>query len=153
MTFKIFNFPLPPSVNALYSTIGYENNRRVKSKVYVDYQRDVRNWVAANLTEIKHARDIAKAVYGTAQAFHVDSTFYMLHKQIVCKDGKPKRNDTSNRLKALYDVIGDIVIGLDDSYFWSGSFFKYSVAADKDVRVDMQFKLLQLGDMRDRSDR
>jgi hypothetical protein len=144
MEFQILNFPVPPSVNQLYSNLGFNSGRRVKSKVYIQYQQSVRNWLAANLDKVQGARGLAQEVYGTAQVFHVETTFYMLRKDIICKNGCPKKNDTSNRLKALYDVLEDIVLGLDDLYFWSGTFHKIAVDDLKEVRVDMNFKLRKL---------
>lgn len=61
---------------------------------------------------------------------HVDAIFKFHEKNILTKDGKPQRNDTSNRIKALHDVLAAI-LGIDDSYFWS-------LACDKKVTLDTQ---------------
>lgn len=140
-SFKIVRFPLPPSVNALYSSIGH-SGRRVKSKAYLNYQRSVYNWLGSNLEQVKVGRSICSKVNGTKAVLEVNATFYMEHRSIRCKDGRPKRNDTSNRLKALHDALSDIVLGIDDSYFWNGTFKKVSVDDPKLEGVDIEFIII-----------
>lgn len=47
----------------------------------------------------------------------------MKKKSILKKDGTPKRNDTSNRIKALEDVLSKL-LGIDDKWFWAGTYDK-----------------------------
>ena len=93
-----------------------------KTKAYQNYEKAVYNWLVMNMPQVKAAREYAKGL--GEGVFHVDATFNMLRKSVVCLNGKPKRNDTSNRLKALHDMLSSIILGIDDSYFWSGSFSK-----------------------------
>ena len=134
LSFSIKAFPSPPSVNGLYA---YTGKRVVKSKAYRVYEGNVHRWVLMNQDTIIKLRTFFTDI--GSYVIHIDTTFNMLGTSIVCKNGKPKRNDTSNRLKALHDVLA-AVIGIDDSYFWSGSFSKIPTIAAEDF-VDIDFKL------------
>jgi len=125
-------FPLPPSVNELYATIG---RKRVRSSVYRSYVRAALIWMKMNPEIVKQARELSIET-GPHRFIHIDTIFYMNRKNIICADGRPKRNDTSNRLKALHDVLSEI-IGIDDSYFWSLSADKTPVENENEVGVDV----------------
>lgn len=127
--------PVPPSANQLYA-FAKTYNRMVKTKVYREYEREVLRWRQLNELQIKDCRDFFRDLGN--QVINVDATFYMPKTEIICKSGKPKRNDTSNRLKALHDVLSEL-IGIDDCYFWSGSFQKLST--DSEPYVDIKFRL------------
>ena len=127
LSFTIDNFPLPPSANSLYAH-SRMYDRMVKTQAYKDYDKDVQLWIASNQGKVDEVRGFAKDLKGV---FHINATFYMQHKSVVCKDGRPKKNDTSNRIKALHDVLSNI-LGVDDSYFWSGSFTKVAMADGKE---------------------
>ena len=120
MYYQIKGFPLPPSVNALY--LNLPGRGRCKSPKYRAYEESVRFWLYKNNPSIQTLRvilgDIPK---GTV--LRVDQTFYFQRKSIITKDGRPKKNDTSNRLKALHDAIAEL-IGIDDCYFWDGTYSK-----------------------------
>lgn len=81
------------------------------------------------------ARQLTMAT-GPRRFMHVDTVFFMLRGRILCKDGTPRRNDTSNRLKALHDVLAEI-LGIDDSFFFSGSYDKVAVDDESKVGVDI----------------
>lgn len=136
MEFSIPNFPLPPSVNMLHR---YVQGRVIKSKAYNDYEKRVYGWLTMNQAQIKGVREFVKDIGD--YVIHIESIFMMNHRDIVCLNGKPKRNDTSNRLKALHDVLSDIIMGIDDSYFWSGSFSKESVGSRSKECVQLTMKL------------
>lgn len=125
-------FPLPPSANALYASVG---RRRVKSKVYIQFIAAARRWMMTNSKVIEESRQLTLET-GARRFLHVDTVFYMMRKTIICKDGTPRRNDTSNRLKALHDVLAEI-IGIDDCYFFSGSYDKVAVDDERKVGVDI----------------
>lgn len=129
----ITGFPMPPSVNALYAHVS---GRTVKTRVYRDYEQAVYHWMISNGPQVDACRALVKSLDG--KVLHVDAMFYMLRKSILCLNGKPKRNDTSNRLKALHDVLGSIVLLIDDSYFWAGSFSKQ--ICETKAYVDINFK-------------
>lgn len=124
MVLCIAKFPMPPSSNQIYEPIqkrfGGVGIR--KSKVYKKYEGQVIQWLIANQSQIKEIRTFVQSI--TPHVIHVDAKFWMPKKEIVTADGKPKKNDTANRLKALHDVLSTLIIQIDDSYFWSGGFSK-----------------------------
>ena len=128
----INKFPLPPSANALYSNLG---RRRIKSKAYRDYLNEVRLWMLMNQRQLHDARRISMNTT-PFNFIHIDCRFYMLRTSIFTKDNKPKRNDTSNRIKALHDALS-VILGIDDSYFWSGSFDKLAVDHETQQGVEI----------------
>lgn len=128
----IKEFPVPPSANALYA---YVKNRMVKTAKYRKYEQEVFKWLTVNHDKVREIRSFVKDL--SPFVLHVDATFHMKRSDIICLNGKPKRNDTSNRLKALHDVLSMIIIGVDDSYFWSGSFHKVAIRESKDPSVEI----------------
>lgn len=129
---NLVRFPLPPSANALYANFG---KRRIKTAVYKQFEQAARFWLLRNSRQIDEARSLTLET-GPRKFIHIDTVFFMLRKNIICKDGTPKRNDTSNRLKALHDVLAQI-LGLDDCWFFSGSYDKVAVDLPKHVGVDI----------------
>lgn len=99
------------------------------------FERNALAWMKCHSVEVDQARQLT-TLTGSRQFIHIDTVFFMLSSRILCKDGKPKRNDTSNRLKALHDAIGQI-LGIDDSYFWSCSCDKVAVDDEEKVGVDI----------------
>jgi len=139
LSLTIDNFPLPPSTNTLYAHSSFYN-RMVKTKTYKDYDKEVQTWIATNPNHVANLREFAKDLMGV---FHIETVFFMDQKRVVCKDGTPKKNDTSNRIKALHDVLSDI-IGVDDSYFWSGSFTKVALQEGEE-RVQITLVIREIG--------
>lgn len=133
MEFTITGFPVPPSVNALYR---FGHGKVHKSKSYKEYERSVYAWINANQAQVKGVREFLKDI--SPYVLDVSAMFYMPRTEIVCLDGRPKRNDTSNRLKALHDALSAAILGIDDCYFWSGGFNK--CPADE-PSVEIIFKL------------
>jgi Holliday junction resolvase RusA-like endonuclease len=92
-------------------------------------------WMKYHAQELDNGRRLTTLVR-SKQFIHIDTIFYMHRSRILCKDGSPKRNDTSNRLKALHDALAQI-LGIDDSYFWSVSADKVAVDDESLVGVDI----------------
>lgn len=138
MTFTIPNFPLPPTTNKLFA-FAKTYNRMVKTKTYRAYDKAVQFWVLSNPGQINDLRAFFRGL--APNVIHIDAIFYMKKGSIICKDGRPKCNDTSNRIKALHDVLSTI-IGVDDSYFWSGSFEK--IAVDENEYVEIKLTIRQI---------
>ena len=139
MELTITNFPIPPTVNKLYAYVG---GRMVKAKCYRDYERACYVWLTTNPQQVAQLRQFTRDI--GSYVLHVDACFYMSKRSIVCLNGKPKKNDTSNRLKPLHDVLSSIIIGVDDSYFWSGSFTKFSVDDAVEPYVNIVLKLREI---------
>lgn len=110
---------MPPSSNQLYSNV---NMRRCKSARYRAYEEEVRIWSYKYGYQLQNARILLQQVY-THDVFHIHRIYYFQKNEILTLKGLPKRNDTSNRIKAIDDVIAQL-LGIDDSYFWDGSYSK-----------------------------
>lgn len=139
MEITITGLPVPPSVNQLYA---YVCNRLIKTKSYKLYEHATYKWLTVNPEQIRNVRTFFKDIGD--HVIHVDAIFHMKRKDVICKTGKPKKNDTSNRLKALHDILGSVIIGVDDSYFWSGSFEKIAIDDSGEPSVDITFKLRKI---------
>ncbi len=135
MEHVIRGFPVPPSVNQLHRFV---NGRVIKSKAYNDYERAVFKWITTNQEQVKSVRDFLKDL--GEYVLDVSAVFHMEKKSIVCLNGKPKRNDTSNRLKALHDALSTAILGIDDCYFWSCSADK--VVGDDHVEITIRLRTI-----------
>jgi len=111
---------MPPSANNLYPSRG---GHRHKSAEYRAWLYQFRKWFLVNVRDVELASAMCKAAVQQRHAIVVHARFYFPRQAVICKDGTPKRNDTSNRLKALHDALAD-ALGVDDSYFWDGGFEK-----------------------------
>lgn len=140
---NLVRFPLPPSANALYATVG---RRRVKSVSYRLFLRAALNWMKFNSAAIDEARALT-TLTGPNRFIHIDTVFYMPRGRIFCKDGRPKRNDTSNRIKALHDALAEM-LGIDDCYLWSGSYDKIAVDLEAEAGVDITMVVSTYEDQR-----
>ena len=114
---------MPPSVNNYYATIKIGGRlRRIKSRDANAYEAAMRRWAFTFLDSIKRAKEFLKGLTpGMVLALHVD--FFFPREKIFTKKNTPKRNDTSNRIKALHDQIC-MILGIDDCYIFDGSFTK-----------------------------
>lgn len=93
---------IPPSTNALFATVKDKDTgktRRVKCAKYLGYAKEVRGKLFALLDP--------KLTYH----FHV-----RLYTNCLNKDGSLKKQDASNRIKAIEDICAR-ALGLDDRQF------------------------------------
>lgn len=111
------NFPLPPTANHLF--INARGGGRVKGPGYRRYAVECEHWRYRNLQRVA----LIRSELQNWPMIRIDTIFVMPRISILCKDGRPKRNDTSNRIKACHDLLADMLC-LDDSRFWAGSFDK-----------------------------
>jgi Holliday junction resolvase RusA-like endonuclease len=114
----------------------------VKSRGYRDYERKVFHWLTGNQDQVRGVREFLKDLGD--YVLDVGATFHMGKTQIVCLNGKPKRNDTSNRLKALHDALSTAILGIDDSYIWSCSADKKAVEDGSFEMVEIKIKLRKI---------
>lgn len=140
--FEIRGFPMPPSANGLYSNNSRTGGRH-KSEKYSAYEDEVRLWMYKN----NHQLDIARRMLqdlGHGEVLLVDRTYFFKAYRIISKAGKPLRNDTTNRIKALDDVLA-LILGIDDSYFWDGDHKKRpSSHVALGEYVDIKFSSIEL---------
>lgn len=114
------NIPLPPSMNMAYPSA--KNGRRFKSKQFKCWEAEFKTWALVHNGAVLNARNyLNKQLPG--HYIYIHTQFCWHYANILTKEGKPKRNDTSNRIKMVHDALAAL-LWLDDSYFFDGSFTK-----------------------------
>lgn len=104
--------PLPPPDNNLY--INLRRGGRVKGPGYRAYMREFEVW---ELEHHLHLLEVRKALESTKE-LGIEIEFKFSRKSLYCLDGRIKRMDLTNRLKAFMDCLSK-AIGVDDSYFFN----------------------------------
>lgn len=134
---------MPLSSNRLQAGYRTATGRPISSKAYVSYQEIVHDWNLINWSVAAPARaTIAGAIKSDPKLkLNINTIFFFEQKKILCKDGSVKRNDTSNRLKALYDCLSKQVLLIEDKYFWAGSFDKAAAQPGEQESVAISIKL------------
>jgi len=119
----LVNIPMPPSSNGIYREAKLPGGRRkrVKTTEMVAWEKIFDGWALENRSILQYAHSLFQK--NQEYTLTIDCNFYFLHSRILTQGGKPKRLDTSNFLKPLHDKISQ-AIGVDDCYFWHGSFSK-----------------------------
>lgn len=135
----ITGFPMPPSVNKLKSVF---RGRMIKSEVYRSYERAVEIWVMQNQQMIQEARVVASQV-GPGRVLSVTVNLKFPYSSIISKERIPKRMDSDNRIKALFDVLSQI-LWTDDKFFWEFYVKKSISYSSPDSSVDLTIELVQL---------
>lgn len=118
---------MPPSTNNLYYTaskrnIGFGKGvRRYRTESYKVFQETMRQWSMVVGREAKQfSIEMWKWIEG-GQYLHLDRFYIFPKGKVFAQNHRgPRKLDTSNRDKALDDSLGAI-LGVDDSYFFSGS--------------------------------
>lgn len=112
--FYLTDLPMPPSENHAYATIKIKGSlRRIKSKelrvfeAFIEFYRS------------KHADLIneAKKFIEQHPKLSITTEFYFEESRLFCIDGRIKKLDASNRVKAANDSIAKM-LGIDDSRFF-----------------------------------
>jgi hypothetical protein len=111
------DFPMPPSINVAYA--NSIRGGRHKTQTMIQFERRVKEWAMKCGPSLQSAR-IRLSTMPKTHAIWIDRRFFFHYDSIITKSKRPRRNDTSNRIKALDDAISQI-LGIDDSIFWGGS--------------------------------
>lgn len=132
-SYILSGIPMPPTDNHLFLNIPRRG--RVKSPGYRRYEKDFEIW---RLTHLRELGVIKKAVRGSKMA--VSFMFNFEYGQLHCKDGRIKRLDVQNRLKAICDLLS-AALETDDRFF-------FEVAAKKvcgypTLGVEAKIKVLE----------
>jgi hypothetical protein len=139
--------PMPISVNDSTMNNPRKGGRgRIKTKAYRDYEKAMEVYRLANLAQVNEAKWEIMRQTLNGKVLHLEYEFWFHAHKIICQgpkiQGKPKRNDTANRLKCLDDQLATI-LQVDDSYFWSGSFDKKALSfsdTPEQVKVTITFR-------------
>ncbi len=146
------DLPIPPSINQAYYT-DFRSKTRHKSSAYRTYERMILEWARINPSRLMMARDLTTKI-GQGQAIRVDCTFYFQRSEVLTKEKKqtktkpgspsyPKRNDTSNRIKIAHDELSKL-LGLDDKYFWDGTFEKKILSGEHPGFLDITLSIIDI---------
>ncbi len=121
MVFVISGLPMPPTSNNSYCT-NRRTGQRFPSKDLKEFKQAMKDWCAENRKTVLDVRAIMVAPFLFEQAYlRVDRYFGFPPGRIFSKANLPKRMDVSNRIKAMDDALSEEILGLDDSWFFSGS--------------------------------
>ena len=136
----IEHFPFPPSTNELYQNA--KGKGRVKTSKYRQYCRDVEAFRLKNLRIISEMRELIK----TFGLLSVEYQFNIKDKQLFCVsknlEGKPKRYDVTNRVKACEDQVFKI-LKMDDSFVFKNSEEKIPVNNNQENYVNIIIRQYQ----------
>jgi Holliday junction resolvase RusA-like endonuclease len=111
--YSITDFPFPPSENQIFSIIKLHGvMRKIKSKKYVEYTKQVAKWCFLNMHQINKAKnDILHE-----QELTIYIYMYSADKWYT-KKGEIKKADAANYLKAALDELCKSLL-IDDSRFF-----------------------------------
>ncbi len=117
---KLEKWPMPPSQNKIYSSV---RGRLIKSAIARKFDSDCDFWDYARKRTVEQIKLNLAAIIANGGYFRVDCQFVFHTSKVLSKKGTLKRLDPANRLKCLHDNLARI-LGIDDTFFVSGSFSK-----------------------------
>lgn len=98
--------PIPPSVNQCYASFvrrGVIN--RVPSKLLRDFKSDFKRWADPHSIALAAGAQKIRGWLDAGNFLQLEIKIYFTADKVFTKDGKVKRNDASNRLKAAEDAL------------------------------------------------
>lgn len=128
----MFKIPLPPSDNQLYLN---SSNGRAKTAKYLKFLSD-----ANKMVDKEQIKIMASSVED--QEIVLFSILCLHKKTIFCKNGKRKKFDITNRIKASNDLFSKLT-GIDDMFI-SRYCIEYEIISDKEkeymeLYIDIDF--------------
>lgn len=111
MGWEIKQLPSAPSANALHHNVfrGGKIGFRRNSDVYIRFKHEMMVYELANRISIAPIKEWVKGKNITCQL-----DMYFLRGKIFCKDGRVKKFDHHNLIKAQIDALASM-LGFDDS--------------------------------------
>lgn len=107
--------PMPPTSNKAYKSFVHGGRiRHVCHPDLVRFKGDFNAYSLLNRATFNLAREALAGAKLPSLGIYCD--FYFEHSKLYTKDGRLKRLDVSNRLKALHDCLADS-LGIDDCLF------------------------------------
>lgn len=126
--FLIRGYPIPPSDNALKTPVrrfkkgvARDLNRRVlsfsDSHAYLEFKSAVNIWRMKNFNQ--YSDDFAKLIAFTraGRPIGIQMDLRVHHSRLFTADGKVRKWDVTNYVKAVHDTFSAI-LGFDDSLFF-----------------------------------
>lgn len=114
----IHSFPMPPSHNALYRNVPGVG--RVATQELKDYKRECEVYALKNARMFREVRQLIFGKWKDFQSYKIDYYFVFKKERIYTKEGKAKKLDVSNRVKAAQDALC-YILGFDDKNIWNST--------------------------------
>ena len=110
--------PLPPSSNNQYFLARRGSKTyHVPSDELKLFKVKMNGYPVLNGNLFKMNKSIVKSWISDSYALECRIMFFFKKERVFCKDGRPKKMDVSNRLKALHDQLATL-LEIDDSWFF-----------------------------------
>jgi len=148
--YMIYNIPMPPTVNKSYSSsvVASVNHKYGKTIRYASYDLKMyKNKIHAYLMQHKYSFEalfceLDSRLKEKENLISVDRVFCFHPKAIFRKDGFAKRNDVTNRIKALDDALEHLT-GIDDKMFFKGSETKTLITGGQSECVHVKLSIIK----------
>jgi Holliday junction resolvase RusA-like endonuclease len=132
---------MPVSSNSQYKSFMSSNGkiRHAASEGLRKFKSDMNAYWWRHQTELSQYREIFKNWVANRLYLDVHCLFLFEESKVFTKDGRPKKMDTSNRLKAIHDCLADY-LQIDDCYFFRISAEKWFANDRHTATVDVHIK-------------
>ncbi len=129
LTHSFQNLPMPPSLNRCYRNV--RGIGRVATGELTDFKAEMMLWGHRNKKDIEA---VSKKLQSSI--FRLDLNFFMKRTNLVTQKNSVKRNDVSNRIKAIEDGLCKLLL-TDDKYVFSLTARKILSESDEYVNADV----------------
>lgn len=102
-----------------------------------NFESECDNWVLKNAQLVRKTILDLKSEPLKNKKIQLKTLFLFPPAKLLCKDGRTKKLDVTNRIKGLEDQVSKI-IGIDDKHFWSGSYSKQITGNDMRAIVTIE---------------
>lgn len=152
--FSLADMPMPPSSNHQYMVRASFDKVLKRPKGWLaptkdleTFEKDFESWRKQNLVAVELARKfILDKCLMKGGMVRADWYFCFPHSKMWTLDGRAKKLDTKNRVKAIQDCLAD-AIRVDDSHFWCG--YDEKQETEKNPRVYVVLKPFKPRSVRD----
>lgn len=152
--FMLADMPMPPSSNSQYMIRTMFDKVTKKPRGWLaptlaleEFEDKFEAWRKENLVLVEKARQfILNECLMKGKMVRADWYFCFPSTKLWTQDGRPKKLDTKNRIKAIQDAMADAV-RVDDSHFWCG--YDEKQETEKDARVYVVLKPFKPRSVRD----
>ena len=128
MKFRLSGIPMPPSSNHQYAARAFPRRgeggksfplaKICPTRELEDYQKAFKVWADARLVQVVKAGVLARNWMLQGYMLHVFTGVCWPRTKLWTLDREPKKNDVTDRIKALHDCLA-LAIKVDDRCFWS----------------------------------
>jgi Holliday junction resolvase RusA-like endonuclease len=108
--------PVPPTVNSAYRNVP--GRGRVASKAYSSWRRAFNYWAMNLGTNIDTAKAVVQTKIAAGAPLSISLVFVLGKMSLLCRDGRTKKWDVSNRIKLIEDALCGL-LEIDDCEVWT----------------------------------